>query len=76
MNVKSNSFQNAIDRKRNRRIPKKRGLSAPKRNSSSLSFYHFDWTDLFLATANGKLTCSLNPGTLHQVVSPTSGSVC
>ena len=37
---------------------KRRGLPAPKRNSSSLSIY---WMDLFLSTASGNSMCLLSP---------------
>ena len=53
--------QEAPDRKRIQSMLKKNGFLAPKRNSSSLSIYHFDWTDFFLSATDKKSKCRLSP---------------
>ena len=49
------------DRERNRRVSEKRDFLTPKRNSSSSSIYHLDWTDLFLSASSMENTCWLGP---------------
>ena len=56
-------------------MPQKRGFLAPQRNFLSLTFYHFDWTDLFLSAAIEKRSCLLThelSGSLHLLLGVAS----
>ena len=54
---------------------KKGGFLTPKRNSCSLSCYHFYWTDLFLSATGGKCTCLLSH-IFAALGSPTGRRLC
>ena len=59
-----------LSREVNRRMPNKRGFLASKRNSFSLSIYHFDWTDLFLSAASRKARTHKIPGLSGRLCLP------